>query len=50
MKDVTTIVVVTNEVLMSQFHHMGCDCDWNFDLDIDFHFDIESDVHSDSDF
>ena len=49
-QDKTTIFVVTHEVLMSQFHHTGCDHDWNFDLDIDFHSDIESDVNSDSDF
>ena len=50
-QDMTTILVVTHEVMMSQFHHTGCDFDCNFDLDVDFQFsDIESDVHSDSDF
>ena len=49
-QDMNAIFVVTHEVMMSQFHHTGCDHDWNFDLDIDFHSDIESDVNSDSDF
>ena len=40
---VTTFSVATPEVKMSQFHHTGCDFD--FDLDINFHSDIESDVH-----